>query len=118
MTDRSCIILILARIFTFPQCHRTAQGQAPRFFKGGIPLRFNHPRRRDRDGKLTLKEFIIDGRQVDLIASGEVDLANQRIDVKVLVAPFKTVDCSCQAHSPGELRFRRESHHCAGQGFR
>jgi hypothetical protein len=83
---------ILAKVFTFLSVTDLLRGKLPDFTMEGFLYDSINLDGKIVDGKLTLKEFIIDGRQVDLIASGEVDLANQRLDVKVLVAPFKTVD--------------------------
>jgi hypothetical protein len=83
---------ILARVFTFLNVTEVFRGRLPDFSQGGLLYDSITIRGNIRDGKLVLKEFIIDGRTLELIASGEVDLANQRLDVKVLVAPFKTVD--------------------------
>jgi len=83
---------ILAKIFTFLSVTDLLRGKLPDFTMEGFLYDSISLDGKIVDGKLTLKEFYIDGRQVDLIASGEVDLANHRLDVKVLVAPFKTVD--------------------------
>jgi hypothetical protein len=45
-----------------------------------------------RDGKFFIREAAIDGATANIAAQGEVDLADDKIDITVLVAPFKTVD--------------------------
>ena len=84
--------LTLARIFSFLSVTGLLRGKLPDFSSEGFLYDSINLDGEIRDGKLMIREFLIDGRQVDLSASGEVDLANQRLDVKVLVAPFKTVD--------------------------
>jgi hypothetical protein len=43
-------------------------------------------------GKLVIEESVIDGDTMELISTGEVDLINKKIDLKILSAPLKTVD--------------------------
>jgi len=83
---------ILAKVFTFLNVTEVFRGKLPDFTGEGFLYDSITLDGQIRDGKLALKEFLIDGRSVDLIASGEVDLASQKLDVKVLVAPFKTID--------------------------
>jgi hypothetical protein len=45
-----------------------------------------------QEGKLILKEAIMDGSSMELVGQGEVDLIAEKIDLTVLVAPLKTVD--------------------------
>jgi hypothetical protein len=42
--------------------------------------------------KLILKEAILDGSAVEIVGQGEIDLTNEKMDLKLLVAPLKTVD--------------------------
>ena len=39
-----------------------------------------------------MEKAFIDGQSLDLIAQGEVDLGEQKIDLVVLVAPFSTIN--------------------------
>jgi hypothetical protein len=43
-------------------------------------------------GKLMLEEWVLDGPSVEIICEGEIDLIGEKIDLRVLVAPLKTVD--------------------------
>jgi hypothetical protein len=43
-------------------------------------------------GRLSLKEAIIDGATMTITAEGTADLADDKADITVLAAPFKTVD--------------------------
>jgi uncharacterized protein YhdP len=45
-----------------------------------------------QEGKLILKEAILDGASMELVWQGEVDIMAEKMDLKVLVAPLKTVD--------------------------
>ncbi len=43
-------------------------------------------------GVFTLKEGVMDGAVLDMVGEGSVDLPQRRIDMLLLVAPFKTAD--------------------------
>jgi hypothetical protein len=45
-----------------------------------------------QDGKLILKEAILDGSSMELVGQGEVDFMAETMDLTVLVAPLKTID--------------------------
>ncbi len=45
-----------------------------------------------QEGKLMLKEAILDGSSMELVGQGEIDLIAEKMDLTVLVAPLKTVD--------------------------
>jgi uncharacterized protein YhdP len=50
-----------------------------------------------RGRKFFLKEFVMDGRTVHLVAHGEADLIDKTLNLKVMVAPLKTVDAIVKA---------------------
>jgi len=83
---------ILARVFTFLNVTEVLRGKLPDFSQGGLLYDTINIDGNIREGNLVLKEFIIDGRTVSIIASGELDMVNQTLDLRLLVAPFKTVD--------------------------
>ena len=45
-----------------------------------------------QQGRLSLKETAIDGPTMLLLAGGTSDWAERKVDITVLVAPFKTLD--------------------------
>ncbi|HUJ88997.1 MAG TPA: AsmA-like C-terminal domain-containing protein, partial [Syntrophorhabdales bacterium] len=45
-----------------------------------------------QDGKVTIKEALVDSSATDLVFNGEIDLIDKRIDAVVLVVPFRTID--------------------------
>ena len=51
-------------------------------------------------GRLSLKEAIIDGSTMTITAEGTADLADGKADITVLAAPFKTLDCMLR-HTSG-----------------
>ena len=44
------------------------------------------------DGKLIIKESLIQGASMTIVSSGDIDLQNNRLEMTVLVAPFKSID--------------------------
>jgi hypothetical protein len=45
-----------------------------------------------QDGKITIKEALVDSAATDLVFNGEIDLIGRKVDVVVLVVPFRTID--------------------------
>jgi AsmA-like C-terminal region len=45
-----------------------------------------------QNGKIVLNEMIVDGDSMNIVCQGNVDLANNQMDVTALIAPLKTID--------------------------
>ncbi len=45
-----------------------------------------------QDGKITIKEALLDSSATDLLFNGTIDLIDRKIDAVVLVVPFRTID--------------------------
>jgi hypothetical protein len=45
-----------------------------------------------REGKLTIREALMDAPSTNLVFNGEIDLIARKIDAVVLVVPFRTID--------------------------
>ena len=45
-----------------------------------------------QDGKIAIKEALVDASSADLIFNGEMDLIDRKVDAVVLVLPFRTID--------------------------
>ncbi|HME45208.1 MAG TPA: AsmA-like C-terminal domain-containing protein [Syntrophorhabdales bacterium] len=45
-----------------------------------------------QDGKIAIKEALVDASSADLVFNGEIDLIDRKIDAVVLVLPFRTID--------------------------
>jgi hypothetical protein len=45
-----------------------------------------------QDGKITIKEALVDSSSTDLVFNGEIDLIDRKIDAVILVVPFRTID--------------------------
>jgi hypothetical protein len=60
--------------------------------KNGIPYDIFSIRGIIQDGTLTVSEGVIKSPLLNLAANGDIDLMNDRLDITVLIAPFKIVD--------------------------
>ena len=83
---------ILSKILSLINVTGILQGGIPDLTKEGFSYRSFTFQGDIEDGKIILKEAIIDAPSMDLVGSGDVDLVKKKMDIKVLVAPFKTVD--------------------------
>ena len=45
-----------------------------------------------QDGKIAIKEALVDASSADLVFNGEIDLIDRKVDAVVLVLPFRTID--------------------------
>jgi hypothetical protein len=68
------------------------RGRAPEIGGSGFPYSSMALRGDIHKGVFTVEKAYIGGKTIDIIAEGEVDLAKQKIDVTVLVAPFSTIN--------------------------
>jgi hypothetical protein len=68
------------------------RGQFPDFRKEGFAYKSLVVRGEAKDGKFALREAVLDAPSMKMVASGEVDIASREADLKVLVAPLRTVD--------------------------
>jgi hypothetical protein len=68
------------------------RGKFPDFRKEGFAYKTLVVRGEAKDGKFVLREAVMDAPSMQMVASGEVDIASREADLKVLVAPLQTVD--------------------------
>jgi hypothetical protein len=83
---------ILSKIFSLINVTGILQGGIPDLTKEGFGYRSFIIQGDIENGKFFLKEAVIDAPSMDLVGSGDIDLVKKKMDIKVLVAPFKTVD--------------------------
>ena len=83
---------LLAKILSFLNVTELLRGKIPDLNTAGLNYNSIIIRGDLRNGKFVLGEAIIDGTTMHLVGQGEIDIANNSIDLTVLVAPFKTVD--------------------------
>ena len=82
----------LSRVLGLLNTTEILRGKLPDLKKEGLAYNFIEVKGNLRNGKLMIKEAIMDGRSIEIAAQGEMDLIDQKIDFTVLVAPLKTVD--------------------------
>ncbi|OGP75278.1 MAG: hypothetical protein A2W09_06080 [Deltaproteobacteria bacterium RBG_16_50_11] len=85
-------LLGLVRILDFLNVMEIYRGKLPDLKKEPLPYDRITIRGTLQNGKMIIKEWTIDGPTLELTSQGEIDLADQKINLTVLVAPFKTVD--------------------------
>jgi AsmA-like protein len=83
---------LLAKIFSILSVTEIFRGKTPELGGSGFSYRSLIVKGELHQGKLLLDRAFIDGSSIDLIAEGEVDFANRRIDLVMLVAPFSTIN--------------------------
>jgi hypothetical protein len=85
-------LLGLARILEFVNLTEVYKGKIPDMKKEGLSYKHVTEIGFLQDGKLIIKEATLDGPTLQMAAQGEVDLAEGKVDLTVLVAPLRTVD--------------------------
>ncbi len=83
---------LLAKILSFLNVTELLRGKVPDLNTAGLNYNSITIKGDLRNGKFVLSEAIIDGTTMQLVGQGEIDIPNNKIDLIVLVAPFKTVD--------------------------
>jgi hypothetical protein len=83
---------LLAKIFSILSVTEIFRGKTPDLGGSGFSYRTMSVNGNLRQGKFLIDRAFIDGSSIDLIAEGEVDIARNKIDLVVLVAPFSTVN--------------------------
>ena len=83
---------LLSKVLTVLNVTNVVRGKFPDFRKGGLPYKAARIRGEYKGKVLHLTEGTLYGPTIGIAASGEVDLGTSQTDVKMLVAPFRTVD--------------------------
>jgi hypothetical protein len=83
---------LLAKIFAVLNVTEILRGKLPDLVKEGFAYHAMEMKGRLQDGKLIFEEAVIDGSAMDIVCEGAIDPAGKKIDLTVLVAPFKTID--------------------------
>ena len=83
---------LLTRIFSVINISDMMLGKFPDLSKEGFAYNSITIKGSILDGKLILREAAIDGVTANLAGQGEIDFTDNKINITVLVAPFKTVD--------------------------
>jgi len=91
---------LLSKIFALLNLTEILRGKLPDIGKEGFAYNKMRAKADMKDGRLVIKEGVIDGKSMEIGCEGEVDLVHDRLDLRVLVAPFKTIDFIVK-HLPG-----------------
>ena len=83
---------VLAKIFSGLSVLEIFRGKLPELGGNGFPYHTMVIKGKLHQGKFEVDEAYIRGTSLDIIAQGEVDLAEQKLDLVVLVAPFSTIN--------------------------
>lgn len=83
---------LLAKIFSVLSVTEIFRGKLPEL--GGTGFSYNSMTLKGKlhNGKLELEEMLLDGSTIDIIAQGDVDIDQKKMDLVVLVAPFSTIN--------------------------
>ena len=84
--------MLLLKIFGLINVTEIFRGKFPDLGKEGFAYDSFIVKANLQEGKLILKEAILDGSSMELVGQGEIDLMAEEMDLTVLVAPLKTVD--------------------------
>jgi hypothetical protein len=82
----------LLRILEFVNFTEIYRGRLPNLAEEGVKYNLIKIRGAFQNGKLIIEEATLDGKALELAATGEINLINQELSLTVLVAPLKTVD--------------------------
>jgi len=82
----------LQRTFAYLNVTKSLSGQLPDMSKEEFVYNSITAKATIEDGKVILNEGIIDSPSMEIIGQGNVDYIRNRMDLMILVAPFKTVD--------------------------
>ena len=83
---------LLAKVLAFVNLTEVFRGKVPGFTKEGFAYHSMAAKATIQDGRLVLKEALIDAPSVGIVCHGHIDLINEEYDLIFLVAPLKTVD--------------------------
>ena len=83
---------LLAKIFSLINVTGIFQGGLPDLVKEGYSYHSLTLRGDIENGNILLKEAILDAPSMQIVATGNVDLAKKKIDVKALASPLKPVN--------------------------
>ncbi len=82
----------LAKVLSLINVTEIFRGRLPDMMTEGLPYQSATVRGNLQGGKLVLQEAILDGPTVEIVAQGDINLNDNSLDLKILVAPLKTVD--------------------------
>lgn len=95
---RDIVLMNVLKFFNFTQI-LTDQVPAKQMMEKGFGFKLFQVQARLQDGKILHEKFILNGNEMTITGTGEIDLLNEHLDYLLLVAPQKTID-SIMRHIP------------------
>lgn len=82
----------LAKFFTVLNFGELFRGDGPEFEKDGFPYDKLTARADIEEGKVKIKEAVMDGPSIKVVCEGLIDLVDRKLDLELLVIPVMAVD--------------------------
>jgi len=83
---------LLAKILAMLNITEIFRGKVPDLVEEGFAYNSIKAEGYFKNGKFIINEWVIDGSSMTIVCEGYIDPVREKIDMVVLVAPFKTVD--------------------------
>jgi hypothetical protein len=83
---------IISKIFALVNVTEIFRGKLPDIAQEGFAYHSISLKGTVENGKLLIKEAIIDGSSMEIVFEGNIDLVGKKVNLNMLVAPLKTVD--------------------------
>jgi hypothetical protein len=84
--------IAVSRLLAFLNVTEVFRGKLPDFEKEGFKFKSITLKGVFQEGKLSLKEGTVDSPNMRIACTGDIDYLDGQLDLKILVAPLKTVD--------------------------
>ncbi len=85
-------LTILSKLFTILNFTEIFAGKVPDLETEGFGYNSIKAKITILNGRLTLKELLIDGISMEIVSHGNINLLDRKLNLTVLVAPLRTVD--------------------------
>ena len=95
---RDIVLMNVLKFFNITQI-LTDQVPAKQMMEKGFGFKLFQVQARLQGGKILHEKFILNGNEMTITGTGEIDLLNEHLDYLLLVAPQKTID-SIMRHIP------------------
>ncbi|MGH7891309.1 MAG: AsmA-like C-terminal domain-containing protein, partial [Thermodesulfobacteriota bacterium] len=82
----------LAKFFTVLNFGELFRGHGPEFDKEGFPYDSLTAKADVEEGKVLIREAVMDGPSIKVVCEGFIDLVNRKLDLELLVIPVMAVD--------------------------
>ena len=83
---------LLAKVLAALNVTELLRGKLPDLAAESIPYDTMRAKVEIRDGRMAVKEWVLDGPSVKIAGQGSVDLIARQMDLQLLVSPFRTAD--------------------------